>query len=67
MLPTLKVPETVFVPERVAGLETLSVKLASVITPQLSVARIVIVCVPTGAALLIATMPVELLTEIPPE
>ncbi len=32
---------------------TVSVKVASVVTPQLSVARIVIVCDPTGAAWLI--------------
>src|SRR6266576_3600931 len=48
------------------ALLTFSVKLASVIAPQLSVARIVIVCEPTGAALLIDTTPVVLLTLIVP-
>src|SRR5438045_247963 len=43
-----------------------SVKLASVAVPQLSVARIVMVCVPTGAALLINTTPVVLFTLIVP-
>src|SRR6266446_2901754 len=38
------------------------VKLASVTAPQLSVARIVMVCVPAGAALLIDMTPVVLLT-----
>jgi hypothetical protein len=42
------------------------VKLASVFVPQLSVARITIVCVPTGAALLIDTTPVALFTLIVP-
>ena len=45
---------------------TVSMKVASVVTLQLSVALIVIVCVPKGAALLIDTTPVELLTEIVP-
>ena len=48
------------------ALLTVSVKLASVTTLHWSMARIVMLCVPTGAALLIATMPVELLTEIVP-
>ena len=43
-----------------------SVKLASVAVPQLSVARIVMVCAPTGAALLINTTPVVLFTLIVP-
>ena len=43
---------------------TVNVKVASVMRPQLSVARIVIVCVPVGAALLIETIPVTLSTEI---
>jgi hypothetical protein len=40
-----------------ALLTTLSVKEASVVVPQLSVARIVMVCIPTGAALLTETWP----------
>jgi hypothetical protein len=47
-------------------LRTWSEKLASVVALQLSVARTVIVCVPTGPALLIETTPVEELTEIVP-
>src|SRR3954466_6313320 len=45
---------------------TTRLKGVSVVVPQLSVARIVMVCVPAGAALLIETTPVELLTEIVP-
>ena len=45
---------------------TFKVKLASVVAPQLSVARIVMVCVPAGAALLIETTPVVLPTLIVP-
>ncbi len=45
---------------------TVKVKLASVVAEQLSVARIVRVCVPAGAALLKLTTPVALLTEIVP-
>jgi len=48
-----------------ALLPTVSVNIASVVKPQLSVALIVIVCAPTGAALLIETKP-EALTEIVP-
>ncbi len=39
---------------------------ASVVAPQLSVARTVIVCVPTGAAFEIETTPVELLSVTEP-
>jgi len=46
-------------------LPTVSVKLASVVVPQLSVALIVIVCAPTGAAALMETSPAAL-TEIVP-
>ena len=49
-----------------ASLMTLSVNEASVVKPQLSVARIVIVCDPVGVALLIETIPVTLSTEIVP-
>jgi hypothetical protein len=45
---------------------TFRVKLALVIKPQLSVARIVIVCDPIGAALLIETTPVVLSTPMVP-
>jgi hypothetical protein len=47
-------------------LVTFSVNVASVVKPQLSVARIVIVCDPIGAAPLIEATPVALSTEIVP-
>ena len=52
--------------DRRRRVRTVSVKVASVVTPQLSVARIVIVWGPIGAALLIETIPVTLSTEIVP-
>ena len=45
---------------------TATSKVASLLAPNLSVARIVIVCDPIGAAPLIETTPVVLLTEIVP-
>ena len=47
------------------GLDTLRLKDTMAETPQLSVIRIVIVCVPAGAALVIETTPAAF-TEMPP-
>ena len=49
-----------------SALPTVSVKLASVVAKQLSVAAIVMVCVPAGAALPIETKPVVSLTPMLP-
>jgi hypothetical protein len=46
---------------------TVSEIVASVVAPQLSVARIVIVCVPAGAAPEIETTPDELTVTVPVE
>ena len=63
LLPSFKVTSLI---ESAGCAETVNVNIASVVKPHWSVARIVIVCVPAGIALLIETTPVVLLTEIVP-
>ena len=64
--PACRVTPTAVIVGGVLTEVTVSMNVASVVKPQLSVARIVIVCVPTGAAPLMETTPVVLLTEIVP-
>src|SRR5689334_6790175 len=52
-------------PTVIVGQVTVSVKLASVVAPQLSVARTVMVCVPPGFALLMETTPLPLTETVP--